>query len=673
MRKVLLACVLVMLFGSKVYADGAIFVPIQHSDLLNSGTNTHAIIDTFIASKGQPNGLAALDGSGNIVVSGYIGATNGTGTGTRLDNVQINSGTGTLSGVPSPYIAQTSGTSTGGSHTSSYIYGSSTIQSTSTSDSYLSGNFAVGSTTPPCKFLVLVSQLSGHVKYVDTQALIEKNGNTALEIASNSTNSGSLVFSDENSTGGLISYSHILDRLAIYVGHNLASLGNPQFTVNSSGSVTASNLITGWRAGSTYGYGLLNLVSTGDISFTPTYDNSAKSGTITAALTLAASSKPNILQDGELKAITAGSVSFNLNFHVDSDGSVTVRNLVQQTNGTASGLHLTSVQIASGTGTLSGVAAPYIAQTSGTGTLLTVGSVSVSHNGASITGGTISGVDMCFGDNDTGVNWIEDGHIQFKTNSNQLIALSSVGIPSVVVIGTTTHTVNTTLYGNLTVTGTTTLNGLVRSQLFNTPGNGTFTASTSVIYVTVMGGGGGGGGGSGEGGSGDFGGGGGGSGQFIPRTPLIVTNGNDYSVVVGAGGSGGTAGAATGGNLDGGAGGVGGTSTFSTLLTASGGGGGGGGDYNTAPGAGGSGGSYNSVGILGKNGNAGGNEDGGTGAISALGSIGGVGGIVSVGTSSIVSMQGCGGGGGGCGTNTYPNSPGYAGGNGSSGFVLVEY
>lgn len=457
-----------MLFGSKVYADGAIFVPIQHSDLLNSGTNTHAIIDTFIASKGQPNGLAALDGSGNIVVSGYIGATNGTGTGTRLDNVQINSGTGTLSGVPSPYIAQTSGTSTGGSHTSSYIYGSSTIQSTSTSDSYLSGNFAVGSTTPPCKFLVLVSQLSGHVKYVDTQALIEKNGNTALEIASNSSNSGSLVFSDENSTGGLISYSHILDRLAIYVGHNLASLGNPQFTVNSSGSVTASNLITGWRAGSTYGYGLLNLVSTGDISFTPTYDNSSKQGTVTVSLTGTTSAKPNLSTEAGLVATGPGTITFHTNFNVTSTGTVKLRDVVQQTSGTATGLVIANASITSGSGTLSGVASPYVAQTSGTGTLLNIGSVSVSHNGASITGGTISGVDICFGDNDTGINWVADGHIRFKTNSNQLLDLNSDTIPSTFEIGTTSHKVSTTF------SGTTTCN----LQVVNTSGGYKFPDNT---------------------------------------------------------------------------------------------------------------------------------------------------------------------------------------------------
>lgn len=441
-----------MLFGSKVYADGAIFVPIQHSDLLNSGTNTHAIIDTFIASKGQPNGLAALDGSGNIVVSGYIGATNGTGTGTRLDNVQINSGTGTLSGVPSPYIAQTSGTSTGGSHTSSYIYGSSTIQSTSTSDSYLSGNFAVGSTTPPCKFLVLVSQLSGHVKYVDTQALIEKNGNTALEIASNSSNSGSLVFSDENSTGGLISYSHILDRLAIYVGHNLASLGNPQFTVNSSGSVTASNLVTSWKAGSTEGYGQLNFASTGDINFATSYDSANKIGTITAGLTGTTSAKPNLSTEAGLVATGPGTITFHTNFNVTSTGTVKLRDVVQQTSGTATGLVIANASITSGSGTLSGVASPYVAQTSGTGTLLNIGSVSVNHNGASITGGTISGVDMCFGDNDTGVNWVADGNIQVKTNDNVILELNSNTMPSTVQIGNNSSKVITTHYGTLTST-----------------------------------------------------------------------------------------------------------------------------------------------------------------------------------------------------------------------------
>ena len=329
MKNIWIALIL-LLTPSILYADGAIFVPVQHSDLLETGTNTHQTIDTFIASKGQPNGIAALDGSGNISGAGLVSQTNGTAAGTQLTSVQIVSGTGVLSGVASPYIAQSSGTSTGGSHTACYVCGSSTVQSTSASDSYFSGNFAVGSTTPPCKFLVLTSQLSGHVKYADTQALIEKNGNTAFEIAANSSNASSLVFSDESSTGGLLAYSHLLDRLAIYVGHSMASIGDPQVTINSYGSVTASNLVTGWQAGSTKGYGQLGFASTGDIQFVPTYDSATKTGTITAGLTGTASAKPNIMQDGVLKATAPGTSSFNTNFHVTSDGSITVRNLVQQ-------------------------------------------------------------------------------------------------------------------------------------------------------------------------------------------------------------------------------------------------------------------------------------------------------------------------------------------------------
>jgi hypothetical protein len=55
-------------------ATTALFAQLAHADLANVGTNTHAQLDTFVASKAGVSGLASLDGS-SLVVQNPANAT----------------------------------------------------------------------------------------------------------------------------------------------------------------------------------------------------------------------------------------------------------------------------------------------------------------------------------------------------------------------------------------------------------------------------------------------------------------------------------------------------------------------------------------------------------------------------------------------------------------------
>jgi len=206
---------------------------------------------------------------------------------------------------------------------------------------------------------------------------------------------------------------------------------------------------------------------------------------------------------------------------------------------------------------------------------------------------------------------------------------------------------------------TVSLDNISNKQLFIADGNFTAPAGITTVYITMVGGGGGGGGSS------SVGAGGGGGGEAIIKYPYTVVPTSVYIVDVGAKGLGGagsgdnpgTAGASSafdtgGGNLTV-SGGMGGLSSGQT--------GGAGGSANSMNGSGSTAGSFYSIG--GGTGSDGLTTNYGGGGGGSVFGIGGAGGVDAVG----VNATGFGAGGGGA------DESNHAGGNGTQGFVLIEY
>lgn len=217
---------------------------------------------------------------------------------------------------------------------------------------------------------------------------------------------------------------------------------------------------------------------------------------------------------------------------------------------------------------------------------------------------------------------------------------------------------------------------LTNFQIFNVPGNHTFTVPAGVSAILVEAWGGGGGGGGSSFGPNDAAGGGGGGGGGYGKSIISVTPGQVFNLVVGAGGAKGI-GSGVVCCIDGGNGGNGGDSTFGAgpLLRATGGRGGKGPIFvaNHSAGQGGLGGTANGIGSVfvavgGHGGTAtwtylSNNSCSGATGGSAGGGGGGGGGQLSPGSVP--------GGGGGGGTKYDDVIQAYSGGEGAAGQVNV--
>ena len=220
-----------------------------------------------------------------------------------------------------------------------------------------------------------------------------------------------------------------------------------------------------------------------------------------------------------------------------------------------------------------------------------------------------------------------------------------------------------------------------KSQEFTS--SGTFIARSNFIFLTLVAGGGGGASGGVDtktAGSAS----GGNAGDYVDKLMLPVTNGNSYSVVIGAGGSGGAA--VTGStNTDGNNGSDGSSSSFGSLVTVRGGKGG---RYDSSPLS-----SIFPMGRLLENGEDGiyyvggtkgvaGDEDdfggGGGAGLNGNGGDGGNGGDddqskTPTNGGNAPANSGAGGGGGGSYSNIAGTRTSGAGGNGGSGYCKIEW
>jgi hypothetical protein len=82
-----------LLVADSAQATGVKWAQGDHTTLSNVGSNTHAQLDTFVASKGAANGLATLDSGGQVPASQLGNAPSGVAAGTLVTNTFTGAGT----------------------------------------------------------------------------------------------------------------------------------------------------------------------------------------------------------------------------------------------------------------------------------------------------------------------------------------------------------------------------------------------------------------------------------------------------------------------------------------------------------------------------------------------------------------------------------------------------
>ena len=391
-----------------IFTDGTYWYESTRVQTAGDADMLGGVAATGYARSGANADITSL----NALTNPYMAQTNGTATGSQLTSVQISSGTATLSGIASPYVAQDGGTAT---------LTSATIAGIAAPYIKQTGGTATGLQAAAIQISSGTSTLSS----IASPYIAQTNGTATGATLNNTTISGTLsgVTHDLVTGTGTNSHAAIDTHLADTSDPHGTSLTQTNINVTTgtvstltgatgtfTGAVRASvfygdgstlsniptTALTEWRADGSTGTGSMRIAQGGGMVISAAYNNNGI-GTITFATSGTASAGgwndtgTTVVQETSTDIIRIDNASIIA-------GTGTLSNIASpymaQTNGTASGSQLASVQISSGTSTLSSIASPYMAQTNGTATGSQLTNVQISSGTGTLSIGTITQARM---------------------------------------------------------------------------------------------------------------------------------------------------------------------------------------------------------------------------------------------------------------------------------------